>query len=389
MIGNRKFDVAVVGGGVAGCAASISAVREGMRVVLIERAVTLGGLATNGLVNWWEPMCDGNGNQLVSGIAEEMLLKAVRYGRDTIPPCWRSGTKEERVLASAGPKGKGRYVSLFSPTLLSLTLLKWLRDEGVEVVLDALLTDVSVRGSRVVSLRFATQSGFERLYARTYIDATGTAELFARGGFPTEEGENGLSYMAHIANTVPFPSRKWYYVGEISPWRNQDKGGFVAGTTRKDVNAIVQNGQLGLYADVAAGKIAGEIVALPAMPQFRTVRRVKGGYTLSGRDANTYFEDSLCVGGDFERKGIWYEIPYRCFYTEQADNVVAAGRIVSAADAAWNAVRVIPIAALTGEVGGLIATLSVRCGAPVYRLGLNELRKALERRRILLHGSEC
>ncbi|MGN1077690.1 MAG: FAD-dependent oxidoreductase, partial [Candidatus Gallimonas sp.] len=80
MIGNKKFDVAVVGGGVAGCAAAVSAARAGRKVVLLERAVTLGGLATNGLVNWWEPMCDGKGNRLIGGIAEEMLLRGVRYG---------------------------------------------------------------------------------------------------------------------------------------------------------------------------------------------------------------------------------------------------------------------------------------------------------------------
>ena len=386
MIGHRKYDVAVVGGGVAGCAAAVSAVRAGMKVVLLERAVTLGGLATNGLVNWWEPMCDGKGNRLIGGIAEEMLLRGVRYGYDTIPPCWKSGTDEERRIASNGPKSKGRYVSSFSPTLFSLAMLRWLRDEGVEVVFDALLTDASVQGKRVVSLRFATQSGFERVYADRYIDATGSAEVFFRGGFPTEEGRNALSYVAHVADQTSPRLRKWYYVGEVSPWQNRDKSGFVPGTSREDVNAIMQNGQLNLYADVESGKHKSEILALPTMPQFRTIRCVKGAYTLTGRDANVSFNDSLCVGGDFEKKGVWYEIPYRCFFTREADNVIAAGRIISASDDAWNAVRVIPIAALSGEVSGLIAALSVKKGTPVHGLGLNDLHEEIARRDLMLHG---
>lgn len=386
MIGNKKFDVAVVGGGAAGCAAAVSAARAGRKVVLLERAVTLGGLATNGLVNWWEPMCDGKGNRLIGGIAEEMLLRGVRYGYDTIPPCWKSGTAEDCRAASALSKAQSRYVSAFSPTLFSLALLAWMRDEGVEVVLDALLTDVSVRDKRVVSLRFATQSGFERVYAERYIDATGSAEVFYRGGFPTEEGRNAKSYVAHVADRNLVSLRKWYYVGEKSPWQNEDKSGFVAGTSREDVNAIMQDGQLNLFADVKSGKVKDEIIAIPTMPQFRTIRCVRGEYTLTGRDANRSFDDSLCVGGDFERKGVWYEIPYRCFVTREADNVVAAGRIVSASDAAWNAVRVIPVAALSGEVSGLVAALSAEKGVPVHGLGLSDLREALAERNLTAHG---
>lgn len=41
-------DVAVIGGGVGGCAAAIEAARKGMHTILFEKGVTLGGLATNG-----------------------------------------------------------------------------------------------------------------------------------------------------------------------------------------------------------------------------------------------------------------------------------------------------------------------------------------------------
>ena len=45
-----SFDVAVCGGGVAGAAAAIAAAREGARVVLIERAGSLGGTLTEGFM---------------------------------------------------------------------------------------------------------------------------------------------------------------------------------------------------------------------------------------------------------------------------------------------------------------------------------------------------
>ena len=43
-------DVCVVGGGAAGTAAAISAARAGVKVVLVERGISLGGLATQGCV---------------------------------------------------------------------------------------------------------------------------------------------------------------------------------------------------------------------------------------------------------------------------------------------------------------------------------------------------
>lgn len=68
------YDVVIVGGGVAGCSAALSSVKENLKVCLIEKLPLLGGLATSGLINWYEPLCDGNGKQLIFGQAEDFLI---------------------------------------------------------------------------------------------------------------------------------------------------------------------------------------------------------------------------------------------------------------------------------------------------------------------------
>ena len=73
------YDVIVVGGGIAGISASVSAARRGANVLLIEKQVNLGGLATGGLISWYEPLCDGEGNQMIYGIAEELIELSVQY----------------------------------------------------------------------------------------------------------------------------------------------------------------------------------------------------------------------------------------------------------------------------------------------------------------------
>jgi Na+-transporting methylmalonyl-CoA/oxaloacetate decarboxylase beta subunit len=68
-----EYDIAVAGGGVAGVAAAVEAARSGKKVVLIEKATQLGGLATIGLINLFVPMCNGRGTQIIKGMAEEFL----------------------------------------------------------------------------------------------------------------------------------------------------------------------------------------------------------------------------------------------------------------------------------------------------------------------------
>ncbi len=75
------YDVVVIGGGVAGCAAAMAAGKRGMRTVLLETFTALGGLTTLGLVNI--PL------DFVSGLGKEMFkeLEAVKghWHRNTDP----------------------------------------------------------------------------------------------------------------------------------------------------------------------------------------------------------------------------------------------------------------------------------------------------------------
>ena len=76
-----KCEVLVAGGGIAGIAAALAAARTGADVLLLEREYILGGLGTAGIVTIYLPLCDGMGNQVSFGIAEELLRLSIQHGR--------------------------------------------------------------------------------------------------------------------------------------------------------------------------------------------------------------------------------------------------------------------------------------------------------------------
>ena len=74
-----NYDVIVAGGGVAGVAAAVSAARLGKKVLLIEKTVALGGLATNGIINLFVPMCNGRGKQIIPIVNRNTFIIITLY----------------------------------------------------------------------------------------------------------------------------------------------------------------------------------------------------------------------------------------------------------------------------------------------------------------------
>ena len=112
----KEYDVIVVGGGVAGCAAAVSVAKRGKSVLLIEKTNLLGGLGTIGLINFFVPMCNGRGKQIIFGLAEKWLRQSAELSYDTIPSDWEKGEPLNPT--------EQRYVQRYSPNIFALQLLE-------------------------------------------------------------------------------------------------------------------------------------------------------------------------------------------------------------------------------------------------------------------------
>lgn len=374
-----SYDVIVVGGGIAGVAAAVSATREGARTLLLEKQVNLGGLATVGLISFYEPLCDGKGEQVIFGIAEELIRLAVRYGFDTLPAQW-GGDKRNRSK-------NARYDTCYSPCLFAMALDEYLIENHVNILFDAYVTCPVMEERHCVGVIVETVERRCFFGAKVVIDTTGDATVLHRAGVPTILGRNYMSYIAHgfdYDSAVAFVDnkdisgfRKWRGVGS-DMLGNGHPADFPTETSydAERITAYLLYGRKALLEQYKkTDRNTRDIMMLPTMPQFRTIRRIVGAGEFRAEEGRRY-PDAVGWVGDFRPKGIGkrYQIPYAALYHQDFDNLLAAGRIISAPEGdGWEVARVIPSCAVTGQAAGIAAALSAAGGIPVPSVTMNLL----------------
>ena len=150
-------EVAVIGGGVAGCAAAIAAARHGVDTLLIEQTGMLGGMATLGHVSPLDARTTQRGEHF-GGLIDEIVTHVEdmnrRYGR------------ADHSLRNG-------------PEFLRLVLLQMVRESGARILFHASLAGVERRENRIVHAFLHTKSGIEALEAQCWIDASGDGDLVA------------------------------------------------------------------------------------------------------------------------------------------------------------------------------------------------------------------
>lgn len=367
-------DVLVCGGGVAGAAAAISAARNGMRVCLIEKNCALGGLATLGLICDFLPLCDGKGHQVIRGIAQEFFEAATRRGADPIPRCWQeeTGSLEERA--------KQRLRAHFTPAWFRLELERMVEEAGVHVLYDTRLCRVFRRGNCVTAAAVENKDGRSAIRCGAMIDATGDADAVWMAG---EE-------------TVSLRDNRragWFFMNEQGGMRLHIVGdrffepippghpGF-AGDDAQSVCAFLRDSRR-LIADeverlTGLPENHGAIpVLLPALPQMRKTRRLRGLHELTVRDGQ-YEADTIGMTGYYRRPGLVLCIPYGTLIGKTVENLFAAGRCISCEEDAWNITRGIPSCCITGQAAGVAASLCVSARQPAQSMDLGRLRQRLK-----------
>ena len=134
---------------------------------------------------------------------------------------------------------------------------------------------------------------------------------------------------------------------------------------------------------------------------IRESRHIQGDYRLTAddlleakvpEDSILLAANSVDVHGRFGPtsneyvpiKGDYYGVPYRSLIAKGVDQLLIAGRCVSADSTAAGAIRVMPPCMGMGEAAGTAAALAVKTGTTVRKLDVQNLRNVLKENGVYL-----
>ena len=418
----NHYDIVVVGGGVPGICAAVSAGRYGLKTLLLQDREKLGGVNSSEVrVSMGGLIHEGTYPKLGQVVGE--IQPAYGSGK-TYPAEYYEDARKEIVVTRPGSNVDLRY-----------------RQCVYAVEMDSVVTN---RIAAVVALD--TRTGARTRYrAPLFVDATGDAVLARQAGCETMYGREARS----VFNEPNAPERGDRQVmGHTVIWYAKDRGaprsfpdisewalpGFTeenayhvmhgdweqeTGQLRDmadDTEAIRDYGLLTIFSNwnfvknisMRRGEfVNAEIDWMSPTGGKRESYRVVGDYVLTQNDIEqkAVFDDrTACVSwnmdfhmpdpanvAEFKEPfrtcayhrhchGPYDGMPSRCLYARDCENLFLAGRHISCSHAAFAMVRVMRPLGMFGEVVGMAASICKKHGIgprEVYASHLPELKELM------------
>lgn len=363
------YDVLVIGGGVAGVSAALASARQGMKVCLVEKEYMLGGLATAGIIAIYLPLCDGKGQQLISGISEELLKESIKYGSGKIPDCWcTDGDLQER--------SQNRYKLRFDPPAFAYALDRIIVDNDIDLILGTSFSKVVAEENEITYCIFENREGRFALQAKMYVDATGDAMVaYDAGEATTEYKKNRLAGWYYSYDGEEY---KLNIVQESLKIPEEQVSHLYGGIENRDVTEFCLESRKMAVKHAMESEKKRIITQIASIPQIRMTRRLKGKFELSETDDHKAFDDSVGYFGDWRKAGPVFGLPYSTL-VGKTNNLIIAGRCISAEESAGDIVRAIPVCALSGEVAGTASALKIKHHMEaIQQMDISELREVLK-----------
>ncbi|MBI4164417.1 MAG: FAD-dependent oxidoreductase [Acidobacteria bacterium] len=443
---HQQFELVVVGGGLSGTCAAISAARNGVKVALVHERSMLGGNSSSEVSNFPENSCAFNTWSRESGIIDELYT-------------------EERAR-NWTPSYEGNVNSQWD-----IILYEWAqRERNLTLFLNTTLREVEMADeSRILAIH-AAQLGTEKdfiIQAPLFIDCTGNGVLIYRSGAEfrwgrearSEYGEPSAPELAStdiMGSTLffkardtgrPIPFKRPNWAAEFATeteLRDRDHSSFENGYAwievghpmhwirdNEAIRAVLLRQFLGVWDHIKNRCTHGDVRErarnfapdfISFSPYKRESRRIRGDYVLREQDLRdpSVHPDDLAYGvwpidahppggilnrshtppwgayfstkADFEECAtLPYGIPLRSCYSKNVVNLLAAGRTLGGSYIAFSSTRVLATGAITGQGVGAAAALCKKynCGPrQVAQSHSEELQQLLLRQDSFIPGVE-
>lgn len=437
----NTYDVVVCGAGSAGVVAAISAARNGARVVLVERNGEVGGTATSALVGPFMTCFTPDGRrQIVGGIFDEIIRKLEKKGGAIHPS--RTGLVSDYGCFishrhnNVTPFSPGLMTIVMADMLHEAGVTVLVNNVIVDAVMDderrtvkgvvtydgevfrEFIADVVIdaTGDAVVSKKAGVSclqgspkdpkdvqpmTLFFWIYnaddkkINDYLDCNPDMKY---------QPYNAMIEADRASGRFPIPRSKigLYHMVNEGEWRLNTTR--LQGFDPTDPDSLSNAYFEGLkqveflldYFRKCPGLENARLGQIGNMMGIRESRRIVGEYVLKKEDLMNAepFEDviALCsypvdmhpskgnVIGLNEKLSVAdvYGIPYRVMVPEIVDNLLVAGRCISATREALAAVRIMPCVMAMGEAAGVAAAMSVKGKTKPRDLDIAKLRQTLK-----------
>lgn len=413
---SERYDVVVIGGGLAGVCAAIAAARHGCKTVIIQNRPVFGGNSSSEIRVPPNGANNCNGWARETGIIEEILI-------------------EERA------RNHDLFISGRINSVWDLVLYEWiLREPNLKYHLNTHAIGVLMKDDKHIDAVIAVQLGSEKtflIYGKYFIDCTGDGTIGAAAGAeyrigresreefneslaPKDsdkmtQGSSLLFKSIYTGRKCIFSPPSWIerYSTEDSlykrghppkdtPYGWKEYSGYWWIEVGAPFNTIEDNERirdevlrhlLGVWDHIKnTGIHDSEKQALDWVGMVlgkRESRRLIGDYILNQNDLESgrIFPDRIGYGGWFidvhtmggilaknrapepsmDDPEYWektrvriYSIPLRCIYSKNIENLLMAGRDISVTHVALGSTRLMLTCAILGQAAGTTASMCVK-----------------------------
>jgi hypothetical protein len=424
-----EVDVLVVGGGPSGVGAALSAARLGAKTLIVEQFNCLGGVATSGGHNHFSLFTswDQFDERIVGGVTEEMRTRMLDSGYAT----YRSGCID------------------FDVEGMKLLYDQMVAEAGVDVLYYTFYCDTLMQGNTVIGGIVQNKSGRQAILAHRVVDCTGDGDAAYHAGAAVEQGRPGDGQCQPCTLMFTIGGVDWPRVAEwrtsfqmkevwlkaqddsiMEPFQSVIMGFWhtdvlpdqlginmthlvgVDTTVTRDLTWATIEGRrqahhlVDVFRQVVPGLDRCYLISTAPALGLRESRRIVGVITLTADDVmqEREWDDAVCYGsfyidihnpagpgmGDqtwYPRKGFKYQIPYRVMVPERIDNLLVAGRCISADHVALGSTRIMSTCMALGEAAGAAAMLSLHEEVPPRELDTLLLQQQLRRQGAIIDAA--